>query len=123
MLTIAEVDNDVTFHSSFSATAFMHPATYLNKVLVGSQQGELQLWNIRTGSLLHSFPAPSSAVNPITTIVQSPALDVVAVGYLDGSIRIVDIKDGEMVMGMRMDQGSVTALSFRMGKFQQAAIG
>lgn len=94
----------------------MHPATYLNKVLVGSQQGELQLWNIRTGTLLHTFSAPSSSATPITTVVQSPALDVVAVGHSDGSVRIIDIKDGDMVMGMRMDQGSVTALSFRMGK-------
>lgn len=44
-----ELDNEVAFHSSFTATSLMHPATYLNKVLVGSQQGELQLWNIRTG--------------------------------------------------------------------------
>lgn len=44
-----ELDNEVSFHSSFTATTVMHPATYLNKVLVGSQQGELQLWNIRTG--------------------------------------------------------------------------
>lgn len=26
----------------------MHPSTYLNKVLLGSRQGALQLWNIRT---------------------------------------------------------------------------
>lgn len=44
----AELDNEITFHSSFTATTLMHPATYLNKVLVGSQEGELQLWNIRT---------------------------------------------------------------------------
>lgn len=44
-----ELDNDITFHSSFTATSIMHPATYLNKVLLGSREGELQLWNIRTG--------------------------------------------------------------------------
>lgn len=43
-----ELDNEITFHSSFTATTVMHPATYLNKVLVGSREGELQLWNIRT---------------------------------------------------------------------------
>lgn len=26
----------------------MHPSTYLNKVLLGSSQGALQLWNIKT---------------------------------------------------------------------------
>lgn len=43
-----ELDNEITFHSSFTATTLMHPATYLNKLLVGSREGELQLWNIRT---------------------------------------------------------------------------
>lgn len=66
-------------------------------------------------SLIHTFPASSSA-SPVTTIVQSPALDVVGVGYSDGEIRVVDIKEGDLVMQMRMDEGSVTGLSFRMGK-------
>lgn len=44
-----DLDNEITFHSSFTASTVMHPATYLNKVLVGSNEGELQLWNIRTG--------------------------------------------------------------------------
>jgi U3 small nucleolar RNA-associated protein 21 len=44
-----DLDNEITFHSSFTATSIMHPSTYLNKVLLGSREGELQLWNIRTG--------------------------------------------------------------------------
>lgn len=34
--------------SSFDVSAMMHPSTYLNKVLLGSSQGALQLWNIKT---------------------------------------------------------------------------
>jgi U3 small nucleolar RNA-associated protein 21 len=34
--------------SSFTATHLLHPATYLNKILVASQQGSMQLWNIRS---------------------------------------------------------------------------
>lgn len=45
----SELDNEITFHSSFTATSIIHPATYLNKVLIGSREGEMQLWNIRTG--------------------------------------------------------------------------
>ena len=33
----------------FTATKLVHPASYLNKVVVGSQEGELAVWNIRTG--------------------------------------------------------------------------
>ncbi|KAL1412861.1 rRNA-processing protein utp21 [Vanrija albida] len=110
-----ELDNEIQFHSTFTATTLMHPVTYLNKILVGSKEGELALWNIRTGSLIHTFPSfTPSAPSPVTTIVQSPAVDVVGVGYLDGAIRVMDIKDAELVMQMRMDQGSIEGLSFRM---------
>lgn len=34
--------------ASFDVSAMMHPSTYLNKVLFGSSQGALQLWNIKT---------------------------------------------------------------------------
>lgn len=34
--------------ASFDVSAMMHPSTYLNKVLLGSSQGALQLWNIKT---------------------------------------------------------------------------
>eukprot|EP00976_Prorocentrum_cordatum_P018693 378822-Prorocentrum_minimum.AAC.3 len=31
--------------SDFTPTAITHPDTYLNKVLIGSEEGRLQLWN------------------------------------------------------------------------------
>lgn len=34
--------------ATFDLSAMMHPSTYLNKVLLGSSQGALQLWNIKT---------------------------------------------------------------------------
>jgi len=30
-------------------TAILHPATWLNKVLIGRESGVVQIWNIRTG--------------------------------------------------------------------------
>jgi U3 small nucleolar RNA-associated protein 21 len=35
-------------NSSFRITTILHPVTYLNKVLLGSEQGQLQLWNLHT---------------------------------------------------------------------------
>ncbi|WWD04860.1 hypothetical protein V865_002931 [Kwoniella europaea PYCC6329] len=114
-LNSKEIKNQITFHTSFTATHIMHPSTYLNKVLIGSQQGELQLWNVRTCTLIHTFshPTPASA-SPITAIVQSPAIDVVGIGYLDGSVRILDIRQGDLVMQMKVEDGAVSGLSFRM---------
>lgn len=49
MLNIGEVlHSQIQFESGFTATHLLHPATYLNKVLVGGSDGSLQLWNIRT---------------------------------------------------------------------------
>ena len=48
-LYCTELYGEVQFNvNSFNITAMMHPATYLNKILLASQQGTLQLWNIRT---------------------------------------------------------------------------
>ena len=44
----AELENEIEFSPKFTAVSILHPATYLNKALIGSQQGELQLWNTRT---------------------------------------------------------------------------
>lgn len=38
----------IQFDIGFTAVMVLHPATYLNKVLVASSEGDLQLWNIRT---------------------------------------------------------------------------
>lgn len=38
----------IQFDIGFTAAVVLHPATYLNKVLVASSEGDLQLWNIRT---------------------------------------------------------------------------
>jgi U3 small nucleolar RNA-associated protein 21 len=65
----------------FTPTCLAHPDTYLNKVVVGSAEGRLQLWNFATASLLFEFPGWGSAV---CCIAPSPALDVVGVGLADG---------------------------------------
>ena len=36
----------------FTPTCMAHPDTYLNKVLVGSQEGKLQLWNFSSSKLM-----------------------------------------------------------------------
>jgi hypothetical protein len=40
--------SQIQFEPGFTAVNLLHPATYLNKVLVGGHDGSLQLWNIRT---------------------------------------------------------------------------
>jgi U3 small nucleolar RNA-associated protein 21 len=40
--------SQIQFEPGFTAVHLLHPATYLNKVIVGGSDGSLQLWNIRT---------------------------------------------------------------------------
>ena len=59
-----------------------HPDTYLNKVVIGSQEGKLQLWNFATGKMLYEFSDLGDAA--VLCIAPSPALDVVGLGMSDG---------------------------------------
>ncbi|XP_071586251.1 WD repeat-containing protein 36 isoform X1 [Heliangelus exortis] len=96
--------------ATFTVSAILHPSTYLNKILLGSEQGSLQLWNIRSNKLLYSFPGWNSAV---TTLEQAPAVDVVAVGLVSGHIIVHNIKFDESLMKFQQDWGPITAISFR----------
>ncbi|KAI8916960.1 WD40-repeat-containing domain protein [Powellomyces hirtus] len=107
--TNGEYYNEITFPDTFRVTAALHPSTYLNKILFASQQGSMQLWNIRTLRMLHEF---SSLESPITVLTQAPAVDVVAIGLLDGSIVLHNIRADVEIMRLRQ-QGKVTAISFR----------
>ncbi|KAM3874000.1 WD repeat-containing protein 36 [Diretmus argenteus] len=96
--------------ATFDVSAMMHPSTFLNKVLLGSSQGALQLWNIKTSKLLFSFPGWSSGV---TVLQQTPAVDVVGVGTATGRIIIHNIRLDETLMSFMQDWGPITSLSFR----------
>ena len=49
-------------NSSFQVSALMHPSTYLNKVLLGSKQGTMQLWNIRQDKMLYIYSGWDSPI-------------------------------------------------------------
>ncbi|BFG14350.1 hypothetical protein CerSpe_006240 [Prunus speciosa] len=100
----------ITLENNFSPSCIMHPDTYLNKVIIGSQEGPLQLWNISTKKKLYEFKGWKSS---ICSFVSSPALDVVAVGCADGKIHVHNIRyDEELVTFAHSTRGAVTALSF-----------
>ncbi|KAF7138686.1 hypothetical protein RHSIM_Rhsim07G0058700 [Rhododendron simsii] len=119
----------VLAEDKFSPTCIMHPDTYLNKmllyssslvrpshaesckqVILGSQEGSFQLWNISTKKKLYEFKGWQSS---ICCCVSSPALDVIAVGCADGKIHVHNIRfDEEVVEFTHSTRGAVTALSF-----------
>ncbi|CAE7205857.1 unnamed protein product [Rhizoctonia solani] len=112
-----ELQGKLSFTNGFTAAQMLHPATYLNKVLFASSDGSMQLWNIRTGTCLHTFVATnlSTAANgsPITALCQSPAVDVVGIGFASGECVLYDIRSDERVMRVFMEGAGVRAIAFR----------
>ncbi|KAJ3511888.1 hypothetical protein NLJ89_g3846 [Agrocybe chaxingu] len=119
-----ELESNISFDPDFTATSVLHPATYLNKVVVASTQGTLQLWNTKTKSCIHKFSSSSLASSPssnasndhgsaITALVQSPAIDVVGIGFTSGEISVYDIRADERLMRFFMEGGGIRALGFR----------
>nr|CAD7602515.1 unnamed protein product [Timema genevievae] len=94
----------------FQVTALMHPATYLNKVLLGSEQGSLELWNLKTCTRVFVFPGWGI---PVTVLEQAPAINVVAIGTASGKIVLHNLKFDQTLMELSQDWGAVTSLSFR----------
>nr|XP_020635660.1 WD repeat-containing protein 36 [Pogona vitticeps] len=94
----------------FTVSAIMHPSTYLNKILLGSEQGSLQLWNVKSNKLLYTFPGWGAGV---TVLEQAPAVDVIAVGLVSGHIIVHNIRFDEMLMKFQQDWGPITAIAFR----------
>ncbi|ORY41587.1 WD40 repeat-like protein [Rhizoclosmatium globosum] len=101
----------ISFEPHFVVTTFIHPSTYVNKILVASADGRLQLWNFASLTMIYEFPSLSS---PILTLAQSPAIDVIAIGTQDGRILLKDIKTNVPIKQFYQEsQSPVTAISFR----------
>ena len=68
VVTFVEVFAELSFDANvFRVSVVMHPTTYANKILFASQQGSMQLWNIRRSELIYSFKGWNS---PITCVEQ-----------------------------------------------------
>ncbi|CAG8441205.1 6972_t:CDS:10 [Diversispora eburnea] len=104
-----ELEAEISFDNDFTVTTMIHPSTYLNKILVGSREGTMQIWNVVSKKLKYSF---SSFGSPITFLTQSPVVDVVAIGLLDGRIILHNIKLDELLISYKQE-GRVTSISFR----------
>lgn len=106
----------------FHVSAILHPSTYVDKVLLGSDNGHLQLYNFRTSILLHTFARSSlleymdieeALIDPsdsfaIVDLVQTPAIDIVAVVFEAGYVLLMDIRYDEPILYARAARGNVS---------------
>lgn len=123
-LATGELSDSIELPLDASPTAFVHPSTYLHKVLIGYSNGTLQLWNFRTRTLVHQFDAtelrgkhgiaPQDNSSAILSLTQSPALDVIAIVTSDNRILIHDVRQDVAVMTFTLEaQLSATPPTFR----------
>ncbi|KCV68996.1 hypothetical protein H696_04416 [Fonticula alba] len=104
---------------TFVPTALLQPSTYVNKVLVCSASGIMQLWNVRSGKQIFQFAQlPASVVS----VVQSPVLDVIGLGLSNGSVLVHNLKHDKTLMTFRVD-GPVLSLAFRSDDAPILAVG
>lgn len=99
--------NGVT--KNFQPTTALHPSTYLNKIAVGGKLG-LLLVNVRTSKIIHNFVCVSQ--DDVTALEQSPAVDTIAVGTLDGKVHLVNLKHDQKLFTLH-HQSKVNSMSFR----------
>lgn len=100
----------------FTPTVIMHPHTYLNKVVIGSHDGRLVLFNIRSGKLIHEFkciPSDTLFGSKITVLEQSPAVDTIAVGTENGKVHLINLRADVKLFTLDHHGSEITALSFR----------
>ena len=88
--------------------------TFLNKIFVGRFDGNVEVYNVSTGKLVHNILAPSATAGSVTALCPTPALCMLAVAYADGSLRIHDVQHDETALALRQSgHKQVTSISFR----------
>jgi U3 small nucleolar RNA-associated protein 21 len=73
----------------------MHPTTYINKLLF-SGGSKLELWNVIDDKLIYNFPKSINEI--IACVTQSPVLNIVAIGFSDGSIKVMNLQTDQVLL-------------------------
>ncbi|CCD15319.1 unnamed protein product [Trypanosoma congolense IL3000] len=106
---------DFLVENSEDVRAIAVPTGYNNKLLLGSAEGSLQLYNFRSGECL--WHSRRSGGAQITSLAVSNYKDIVAYGTSHGHTVVLNLATGEEIMSFDQEEkGAVTALAFRADK-------
>lgn len=107
-----EILNIISFDDTiFKISAICHPLNHHQELLIGSEQGQIQLWSIGEEKCLSKFDRWTSKVR---CLAQSPVEDVIGIGLEDGNIFILNIRHDKLIMKIYQEYGPVTSMSFRL---------
>ncbi|KAL3454924.1 Utp21 specific WD40 associated putative domain-containing protein [Aspergillus heterothallicus] len=99
-----------------NVTQICNMPTYLNKIFVGKIDGAVEIWNVKTGKLIHTILPALPNAGPVTVLQPSPVLSVIAIAYKNGAISIQNIETGQSIITFRQTQ-STTSITFRSDGF------
>lgn len=99
---------------------FYHPETYLNKILIGFNDGELVLFNTKSKKIVHKFM--DFADKTLTSIVGAPDPDIACLGFLNGNVIFFELKKAQKLFDLKID-GAVSSMSFRTDELAHFAVG
>ena len=87
--------------------------TFLNKLVVGRQDGSAEIWNVSSGKLVYTILPPSTSYGAVTAIGPTPALSLVAIAYENGRLHIHDVRADQTVIQLSTTAGApITSISF-----------
>jgi len=106
-----------TAGTSFSGSIACVP-TLLNKILLGKDDGSVEIWNVASAKLVYTIVPESADVGAVTALEPAQALGLVAIGYANGTVVIHDIHSDEQVMQFFAGNDNqrsfpITSISFR----------
>jgi U3 small nucleolar RNA-associated protein 21 len=90
--------------------------TYLNKILVGTSDGCVEVWNVSTGKSLYTVFPSASDEGAVTVVEPTPALSLFAIAYASGTVVIHDVRMDRQIITLNTGAGKrapVTSISFR----------
>ena len=88
---------------------------FLNKIWIGRKNGWVEMWNVQSGKVIHTFVPPSSDCGAVTCVEPSPARALLAIGYANGQLVIRDVLHDIDVLNLfaGTDEAPVTSIAFR----------
>ncbi|EAU34698.1 conserved hypothetical protein [Aspergillus terreus NIH2624] len=90
--------------------------TYLNKIFVGRYDGNVDIWNVKTGKMICTIPPMLPGAGAVTAIQPCPVLSLITIADKSGSLSIRNIETGEVVLSLRPGSSQsepVTSVTFR----------
>lgn len=119
-LNIWNILNDkLTFNKSIKLSkkplTMEVPCGYENKVVIGYEDGTIELLNFKSTKLIFSFGVLAEAKKPLI-IKSSSVKDVIGIGYENGEIIVLEIKKNIVLTRFNQNQhnkkGKITDMEF-----------